>query len=109
MTRKLRRLISLLLCLSTLFGALVPQALALPAHDMSGMSMMHHDADSPCGDCDDGAPSACNEHCAALSAGMLLPALPNTPDLIATADKVVVSAATAFESHAGPPGFQPPR
>lgn len=108
MSRKLRRLISLLLCVSTLFGALVPQVQAMPA-DHSAMMAMDHPDGAPCGGCDEGTPSACDEHCAALSAGMVLPVLLNTPVLVATAEPIVVSLVTDFESQAGPPGLQPPR
>ena len=108
MSRKLRRLISLLLCVSTLFGVLVSPAQAVAAAHASMMAM-HHDADSPCGGCDEGTPSACDQHCAALSAGMVVPSAAVTPDVVPQADRVVVMIDAAFESHAGPPGLQPPR
>ncbi len=97
--------------MSTFFAVLVPQALAMPmpAHDMGGMSMAHHAGDAPCGGCDEGTPSACDEHCAALSAGMLLPALTSIPHRILAAEEVVGAAVVDFESYAGPPGFHPPR
>jgi hypothetical protein len=107
-TRKLRRIVSLLLCLSTFFGVLVPQALAMPAHDMGSMSMSHSDG-APCGDCDEGTPSACDEHCAALSGGMLLPMVPLSPQPVVATNSVVSTTVIDFESYAGPPGLQPPR
>ena len=52
--------------------------------------------------------TACAQYCAAVCAGMALPALQPLPNALHS-ERVLVFSAHPFQSHAGPPGLQPPR
>ena len=110
MRRFVRPWLVVLLCLATLFNgfALAAATPAAAAHEPCEMSAGHDGGNAPCGDCGD-SNAVCAQQCAAMSAGVLVaePAFSLASD--APSQRVAVSAAALFDSHAAPPGFQPPR
>ena len=65
-------------------------------------SMSHHEESAT-----DGI-TACAQSCAAVCAGMVLPALQRLRSAFHT-ERLPVISTSLFQSHAGPPGLQPPR
>ena len=111
MRRLSRPWLVLLLCLATVFNgvaaaATMPVAQAAAPCEMGAGHEGTHD--SPCGDCGDSS-AVCVQQCAAMSAGVLV-AQPRFPlGVNIPSQRVAVSAAALFDSHAASPGFQPPR
>jgi hypothetical protein len=72
------------------------------------MSGGHDGGNAPCDDCTD-PKAACLQQCQALCAGAIVTQSDPSVPVSATAERVAITAPASFESHAGPPGFQPPR
>ena len=112
MRRFRRPWLAALLCLATLFNgvaALAATASAPHGHPPCEMGAGHDGThDSPCGDCGD-SNALCAQQCAAMGAGGLVAEPAFSPMSRAPSERVDVSTAALFDSHAGPPGFQPPR
>ena len=109
MRRFHRPWLTVLLCLATLFnGFAAVAATNMVAHEPCEMSGGHDGGAAPCDDCTD-PKAACLQQCQALCAGVIVTQSDPSLPVSATAERVAITAPASFESHAGPPGFQPPR
>lgn len=98
----------MILVLSAALAAGIPVFMAYAGGADEPCPMMSHDAGAM-PDCDTpGHDASCAQYCATACAGMVLSsAKPLSAPL--PSERVVGFPLSAFDSHAGPPGLQPPR
>lgn len=109
MKLRFARLMLVFVCAAMAFGA--PLSRAVAAEQPPCMSGMDDGADMPAAmpDCDQGTMN-CAQHCAALFAGAMLPAIPaSLQGMKPTSEAVSIWPSVDFRSLAGPPGLQPPK
>ena len=104
----LKRLAIFALCAVVGLGLPLYAAYAAPAGGEHHAMMSHADGTADCGSQGDQG-SDCAQYCAAVCAGMVLPAVARVPAERSSSERVVVLPLASFESYAGPPGLQPPR
>jgi hypothetical protein len=108
MKSRFARLMLVVLCASLAFGVTLSQSVA--AQQPPCMSGMDHGAGMPDCDCGEQEMMNCAQHCAALFAGAMLPVSPlSLQGLKPASEGVSSSSLVDFQSHAGPPGLQPPK
>jgi hypothetical protein len=104
----LKRFAIFALCAVLGIGLPLYTAYAAPAGGEHHAMMSHADGMPDCGSQGDQGVD-CAQYCAAVCAGMVLPAAPCASADRSPSERVVMLPLASFESQAGAPGLQPPR